>query len=485
MLVPPENFAMVEDGIFRCSKLDAINISFLKSLDLKSIAWINEEKPPRALRQFIQDHNIKLFHLMNSSVLPEEEEITNVKYQEWMVLKPSLISKTIEIILDIENQNCLLMDRSEIIIGILRHIQRWSYSSISNEYRLYASRTSYKVEIFLELINLELLPHHEDIKIVKYIENEEEISGLKSNDNAIIDDEDVDCSYDDVNNHSLSQAISIKGDSNTIYGNYNGVIASSPAVRRLSMEHRNEIKGLKSYNSNSNSNSNPNSTSSSPISSSVGGNLSISTSPQIPKNLLKMVEMRKNKKKQNYEQKEEQTQLNDFKIKDSKYISKDFPKLTTNALDTYEYNNNNKNTRKIFEKQSPIQTMLKTGDSISRRNRRRRSSQLGLGIEPSSTRDFGGDCITTNSNSISNNNTRNKHPNENNNEKRPNNYEWKLYKPKKNGIQVRRSGNMCNGSGNSRHERPVHTTIRVQLPRESCLPRWFIELRKLCEEQLT
>ena len=156
MLVPPENFSMVEEGIYRSSKVDAINISFLKSIDLKAVVWINEEKPPRVVRQFMDESNIRLYHMVNSGVFPEEEE--NIKlHQEWMVLKPSLISKTIQTILDVDNHNCLIMDASEIIVGVLRCIERWNYSSISNEYRLFANRTSYKVEIFLEYLILVIL----------------------------------------------------------------------------------------------------------------------------------------------------------------------------------------------------------------------------------------------------------------------------------------------------------------------------------------
>lgn len=291
MLVPPENYSMVEDGIYRCSKLDAINISFLKSLELRSIVWINEEKPPRVLRQFIEEHNIRLFHMMNSSVLPEEDEITNLKYQEWMVLKPSLISKSIEIILDITNQNCLLMDKSEVIVGILRHIQRWNYSSISNEYRLYASRASYKVEIFLELINIELLSNVADRIEEKASgggEGQDDVLVSVKDPGDLTDPEDI--HYDLNSNHSSSKAISIQPQDQP--KPENGHQPTSPAIRRLSIEHGNTSSGGVS-------------TPSPPLSSSVG-RLSISTSPQIPKNLLKIVEMRKNKKKYIMELKEKE-----------------------------------------------------------------------------------------------------------------------------------------------------------------------------------
>lgn len=47
MLVPPENFGIVETGIYRSTKLESENFPFLQTLDLKSIIILDTEKPPR------------------------------------------------------------------------------------------------------------------------------------------------------------------------------------------------------------------------------------------------------------------------------------------------------------------------------------------------------------------------------------------------------------------------------------------------------
>lgn len=155
MLVPPLNYSMVDIGIFRCSRLDAINISFLKSLSLNTILWINEEKPPRAIRHFIEEHDIRIHHMTTSGTVVEED--INVEAQEWMVLKPRIVSEAIEVLLNVDNYNCLVVDTSDVIVGVLRHIQRWNYSAILNEYRVYANKTSYRAEIYLELVRVELV----------------------------------------------------------------------------------------------------------------------------------------------------------------------------------------------------------------------------------------------------------------------------------------------------------------------------------------
>lgn len=157
MLVPPDNFALVEDGIYRCSKLDPINNSFLDTLQLRSIVWMDEENPTRVLSEYMEENHITLYHITDSNILQEDSEISSFKHQDWMVLRPTLISKVIRILLNSRNNhNCLLIDKSAVVVGILRHIERWCYSSIANEYRLFSgSKSNYNVESFLELINIE------------------------------------------------------------------------------------------------------------------------------------------------------------------------------------------------------------------------------------------------------------------------------------------------------------------------------------------
>ena len=56
MLVPPENFGIVETGIYRSTKLESENFPFLQTLDLKSIIILDTEKPPRSLSNFLENN---------------------------------------------------------------------------------------------------------------------------------------------------------------------------------------------------------------------------------------------------------------------------------------------------------------------------------------------------------------------------------------------------------------------------------------------
>lgn len=49
MLVPPSNFGMVEEELYRSGAPDLINLPFLEKLQLKSLLWLAPEEPDRQL----------------------------------------------------------------------------------------------------------------------------------------------------------------------------------------------------------------------------------------------------------------------------------------------------------------------------------------------------------------------------------------------------------------------------------------------------
>lgn len=243
MLVPPEGYSMVEIGLFRCLKLDAINISFLKCINLKSIVWIGEESPCRAVHQFIRDTNIKLHHLTSSGFTLAEEK-ANKSNQDWMVLRPSIIAKAIELILNTENHNCLVMDTSEVIIGVLRSIQKWNYYNILDEYRLYSRKSSYKAATFLEMIRIDLLPNEEDVTI----EKEEEYETLEEAEASIVSDNECVSEGNMSMTNIPTQAIDILRSPSRETDNGDKLQyswqATSPTFRRLSFSHESEKLGI-------------------------------------------------------------------------------------------------------------------------------------------------------------------------------------------------------------------------------------------------
>lgn len=200
MLVPPDNFGLVEPGIYRCSKLEAGHFPFLETLQLKSLVVLDAAKPPRTLKTFLDSNNVEIFNLgamkisnhqntegsSKDSTSDQSESLGNVtprlsrdeievvlldnkkRNDLWMIIERNLIVAAFDILFDKSKHNILLVDLSLTLVGILRKIQKWNFNSIINEYRIYtgnASKNNYSVEVFLELIQTELLPYEVELML--------------------------------------------------------------------------------------------------------------------------------------------------------------------------------------------------------------------------------------------------------------------------------------------------------------------------------
>lgn len=196
MLVPPDNFGLVEPGVYRCSKLEADHTPFLATLQLNSIVLLDAAKPPRNLKVFLEENGVKLFKLgglkitghgaynkenekaeksSDSQLSVGQGEIEVIQLDSasggstennlWMLIEQSLIEGAFEIIFNKSRHNVLVVDLSLTLVGILRRIQKWNFNSIINEYRIYtgnSSKNNYNAENFLELIEVELIPFEVD-----------------------------------------------------------------------------------------------------------------------------------------------------------------------------------------------------------------------------------------------------------------------------------------------------------------------------------
>nr|XP_028943464.1 tyrosine-protein phosphatase DSP1-like isoform X1 [Malus domestica] len=59
--VPPLNFAMVDNGVFRSGFPHSPNFSFLKSLGLRSVIYLCPEPYPEENKEFLRANGIRLF----------------------------------------------------------------------------------------------------------------------------------------------------------------------------------------------------------------------------------------------------------------------------------------------------------------------------------------------------------------------------------------------------------------------------------------
>ncbi|AMD20582.1 HDL162Wp [Eremothecium sinecaudum] len=183
MLVPPANFGIAEEGIYRCSRIETINLSFLEVLALRSILFVGGQEPSKFFREFFERCNIQVYVIkrvhITSTLAPSGTTVTKEQtaeesdfssgYQsasqyrlsdsdDLMIIKSHSLQKIFKLILDILNHNTLLVDKTSVVIGILRKIQKWNISSIIDEYRLYTGKnSSYFAETFLEVVNINVI----------------------------------------------------------------------------------------------------------------------------------------------------------------------------------------------------------------------------------------------------------------------------------------------------------------------------------------
>ncbi|KAG2182785.1 hypothetical protein INT44_005765 [Umbelopsis vinacea] len=169
-LIPPENFNMVSDYIYRSSFPKKKHFSFLKKLGLKSVllvsnelwlylyAGVNEplsrhrtlilEEYPEQNMKFLEENNIKFLQF---GIAGNKEPFVQIPENK--------ISAALAAILDRRNHPMLIhcnkgKHRTGCLIGCMRKLQHWSYTSIFDEYRRFSHPKSRSMDQqFIELFD--------------------------------------------------------------------------------------------------------------------------------------------------------------------------------------------------------------------------------------------------------------------------------------------------------------------------------------------
>ncbi|CAR21348.1 Oca4p [Lachancea thermotolerans CBS 6340] len=203
MLVPPANFGIAEEGIYRCSKIETLNLSFLETLNLKTVVFVGGQQPSKFFQEFFERSCIQWYVVktadVSSSLAPVnvstskpavDEKLTplgssdnETQYKlsdndDLMILKSYSLKRTFELLLNTINHNTILVDKTSIVVGVLRKMQKWNIASIINEYRLFSGKNcNYFAETLLEMISVQII-------------QEEGITGSKDNDQGLINNID-------------------------------------------------------------------------------------------------------------------------------------------------------------------------------------------------------------------------------------------------------------------------------------------------------
>lgn len=153
-LIPPTNFGLVEESLYRSGMPNELNFPFLERLQLRTIVYLASEEPIDKLGDFIEDQGMDLVTLA-----PEEEELP----APWKPISEDVVLSAMDFLLDTRCYPILVMcsqgrHRTGTIIGCLRKLQRWSLSSIFEEYDRHADgRGRLANEQFIELFDTDLI----------------------------------------------------------------------------------------------------------------------------------------------------------------------------------------------------------------------------------------------------------------------------------------------------------------------------------------
>ncbi|KAJ2785286.1 hypothetical protein H4R18_000610 [Coemansia javaensis] len=151
----PEAFALVEDGVYRCSGvLTGEQIKYLDTLGLRTVLILSVEGPSRAFSQYMKSKGISRVHLGMTHWQPN---------LGWKPVSEELIKDALERLLRSDSHPLLIVCSSGVretgtLVGCLRKLQHWNFNSIVCEYRSFAGgKAKYTQELFIELFDIDLV----------------------------------------------------------------------------------------------------------------------------------------------------------------------------------------------------------------------------------------------------------------------------------------------------------------------------------------
>ncbi|TPX38325.1 hypothetical protein SmJEL517_g00110 [Synchytrium microbalum] len=150
--IPPLNFGMIEEDLYRSGQPNELNFPFLEKLGLRTVVFLAQEEPTPRFLNFLDDQEIQLHHLG-----------LNTSSNAWDPITEEVVLEALELILDPNNYPMMVMcglgrHRTGTVTGCLRKLQKWNLTSIFEEYRRYAGpKVRVLNEQFIELFDADLV----------------------------------------------------------------------------------------------------------------------------------------------------------------------------------------------------------------------------------------------------------------------------------------------------------------------------------------
>ena len=162
LILAPENFAMVERGVYRSAFPRSKNQTFLLSLSLRCVVSLVPEDYPAGLLNFYQNNSISshscTYHLHTVLSIDIRLLSFGVDGNKWPFkeIDDELMRSILKEVLDERNRPLLIhcnkgKHRTGSVVGCLRKLRGWSLSSVFTEYILFASpKFRWEDQIFIE-----------------------------------------------------------------------------------------------------------------------------------------------------------------------------------------------------------------------------------------------------------------------------------------------------------------------------------------------
>ena len=145
----PALYAIVEEGIYRSATVQQDELDWF--IDIKTVLLLSPELPPKYLMDWIHAKSIEFLHL------------GSMKSSSWKPVTEELVKDGLEIMLNVTKHPVLIMcttgqHETAVLVGCLRMMQNWSFSSISAEYRSFSgNKGRYQAEQFIEVFDPDLI----------------------------------------------------------------------------------------------------------------------------------------------------------------------------------------------------------------------------------------------------------------------------------------------------------------------------------------
>jgi tyrosine-protein phosphatase SIW14 len=157
-ITPPLNFAHVGPGVYRSGFPGRHNLTFLQRLGLRTLVRLEAAEYPPEVAAWIEEQGIRIVQCA-----------TTRNREPFVSMDQAVLLTALRALLDHQNHPVLVhglrgQQRTGVVVGCLRRLQRWSLSPTFDEYRRHAATASslldlQQIELFDPSLSAPLTAH--------------------------------------------------------------------------------------------------------------------------------------------------------------------------------------------------------------------------------------------------------------------------------------------------------------------------------------